>query len=240
MLVRWGGNRPRVLVRPSPLSSGMIPGMIPGMTTGHDAGSLPTGKAMVQKDAFKERERSLEERYFHKKDAELRKKLHDQATLGELAVALGEKLEVDDPELLKRIGDLGVTLETGGAFLLAPLVQVAWAEGSVTANEREAVLKAAQVRGIEPGTPAHQQLEQWLQRRPPDELFDSALAAIKAGLSVLDPQEQAERMGRLVAACRQVASASGGVPEWFGMGGSISGREAQMLEEIVGRLRAGQ
>ena len=50
---------------------------------------------------------------------------------------LAVKLQIDDPALLRRIMALGVTLDTGAAFLLAPLVQVAWAEGGVTDRERE-------------------------------------------------------------------------------------------------------
>ena len=91
---------------------------------------------------------------------------------------------------------LGVTVETGPAFLLAPLVQVAWAEGAVTDGERATVLRLAKERGIEPTSPAYAQLDAWLSQRPVDALFDAAIEAIKSGLSVLTPEERADRIRR--------------------------------------------
>lgn len=193
---------------------------------------------MDKKDVFKERERAAEEAYFRAQDAKLVEKLRAQSTLGELAAALGEKLRVDDPELLQEIIDLGVTVGTGAALLLGPLVQVAWAEGKVTDRERKVVLDLAAARGIEPGSPAHAKLVEWLQTRPPDRLFDVSFAAIKAGLSVLPLPERAERMRRIVDACNQVALASGGLSELLGMGGSISGLESKILDTINERLRS--
>lgn len=194
---------------------------------------------MDKKDAFKERERAAEEAYFRAKDAKLVDKLRARATMGELAAALKEKLQVDDPRLLGEIAELGVAPETGAALLLAPLVQVAWAEGTVTDRERKAVLEVASSRGIEDGSPAHAKLLEWLDQRPPDRLFDAAMAAIKAGLSVLSPTERLERVQRYVNACNRVAHTSGGVMELLGMGGTISGQEAEVLEAITAKLRAG-
>jgi uncharacterized protein YqgV (UPF0045/DUF77 family) len=70
-------------------------------------------------------------------------------------------------------------------------------------------------------------------------VFDLALAAIKAGLSVLPPAERAERVRRYVDACNRVAQASGGILELLCMGGTVSGREAELLEAITEKLRAG-
>src|SRR5215475_12479953 len=113
---------------------------------------------MMDKDIFKERERSLEEEYIRKHEAKLLEKLRQRARLEEIAEALALKLQIDDPELLRRIMTLGVTLDTGAAFLLAPLVQIAWAEGKVTDHERETVLRMAGERGIENTSRAHAQL----------------------------------------------------------------------------------
>ena len=83
----------------------------------------------MEKDIFKERGRALEAAYFHDQDAKLIEKLRESARLEEVAIALAEKLQVDNPDLLLRVMELGVTLDIAPAFLLAPLVQVAWAEG---------------------------------------------------------------------------------------------------------------
>ena len=94
-------------------------------------------------DILREKERGEEAQYFRRKDQELLQKLREKAQLDELANMLGQKLQVDDPVLLKRIVADGVTLETGAAFLLAPLVQIAWAEGKVSPEERAMILKIA-------------------------------------------------------------------------------------------------
>jgi hypothetical protein len=188
-------------------------------------------------DIFKERGRSFEEEYFRKHEAKLLAKLREGARLEEIAEALAMKLQIDNPELLERIIALGVTVDTGPAFLLAPLVQVAWAGGAVTDRERGTVLRLARERGIESTSPAYGQLEAWLAKRPADALFDAAIAAIKSGLSLLTSEERADRIRRIVDASRQVADASGGLSRLVGLGG-VSNEEEALLDRMAATLRA--
>jgi hypothetical protein len=192
---------------------------------------------MMDKDIFKERERSLEEEYFRTQDAKLIEKLRERGKVEEIAEALAVKLQVDDPALLRRIMALGVTLDTGPAFLFAPLVQVAWAEGEVTDREREKVLRIVTERGIDPSSPAYAQLQQWLRKRPADAIFDTAVEAIKTGLSVLTPAERADRIKRIVDACREVASASGGLGRLLGLGTGVSSEEESILDAMAAQFR---
>jgi hypothetical protein len=192
----------------------------------------------MDKDRLKERGRSLEEEYVRKQEAKLVEKLRERARLEDIAAALAQKLQVDNPELLRRIMELGVTLDTGAAFLLAPLVQVAWAEGSVTERERDTVLRLGSERGVEKESAPHAALQEWLRVRPSDEFFDTAVEAIKAGLAVLSPEERAERVKRIVDACGQVAGASGGLSKLLGFGTGISGEEESVLDSIASTLRA--
>ena len=133
---------------------------------------------------------------------------------------------------------LGVTLDTGPAFLLAPLVQVAWAEGGVTDREREKVLRIAAERGVDTSSPAYTQMQAWLRTRPADAIFEAAVEAIKSGLSVLTPAERADRVKRIVDACREVASASGGLGRLLGLGTGVSSEEASILDAMTATLRA--
>jgi len=192
----------------------------------------------MDKDIFKERGRSLEAEYFKKHEAKLLEKLRERARLDAIAEALAVDLHIDHPELLRRIIALGVTIDTGAAFLLAPLVQVAWGEGAVTDRERETVLRIAAARGVEKGSAAYAQLETWLRRRPDDALFDAAIEAIKVGLSVLTAEERAERIKRIVDACHEVAAASGGLARMVGLGSGISSEEESLLDAIATTLRA--
>ena len=69
-------------------------------------------------------------------------------------------------------------------------------------------------------------------------VFDAAIETIKTGLSVLTPEEQAERTRRIVDACRQVAEASGGLGKVLGLGSGVSGEEETLLDAISTSLRA--
>ena len=185
-----------------------------------------------------DREKALEESYFRQQDARLLEKLRKGATLDEIALALRDKLDVDNPELLARAREAGVTPETAPAFLLAPLIQVAWAEGKVGRHEREAVLRLAHERGVASGTPAHDQLVSWLEQKPSDALFDTALEVIRAGFEVLPHAERDERIERIVLACREVAQGSGSeIARLLGLGDGVSGSEESVMGSIEARLR---
>jgi hypothetical protein len=189
----------------------------------------------MQDRIFGDREKAMEEAYFRQEDAKLLDHLRQNAKLEDIALALGEKLQVHNPDLLLRVRELGVTVDTAPALFLAPLVQVAWADGSVHKAEHDTVLRLARGRGVEAGSPAYTQLEDWLRARPSDELFDTAVEVLKAGFSVLPPNEQEERLQRVVDACNEVAMAAGGggLAQVLRLGASTSSRESSMLDRIA-------
>ncbi len=191
----------------------------------------------MAKDVFKDRERGLEEEFFRKSEAQILEKMRASAKLQEIAGALAEVLKVKNPELLSRTMALEINRDTASAFLLAPLVQVAWAEGKVTEPEREAILRFARSRGIEDGSPAQAQLLAWLQARPPQVLFDTAIEVIKAGLVEFPPEEREERIAKMIQVCREVSEASGGIAKALG-GSGISKEEKSVLEIVTSALRS--
>jgi hypothetical protein len=190
-------------------------------------------------DLLKDRGRGEEADHFRREDAKLIAKIRERAHVDEIAKALAAKLRVDDAELLRRIRDLGLDQQTAPAILLAPLVQVAWAEGNVTDAERKVVVGLAESRGVTPGTPAHDTLLQWLQQRPSDALFETATEVMRVGFSALPAEEREERIKSLVDTCRRVAEASGGgLARLIGMA-DVSGNESAVLDAIGAKLRAG-
>lgn len=197
----------------------------------------------MQDRIFGDREKAMEETYFRQEDARLLKKLQEKARLDDIALALGEKLQVDNPELLMRVREAGVSLDTAPALFLAPLVQVAWAGGGVSKAEHHAVLRLARGRGVDPASPAYAQLEEWLKHRPEDSLFETAVEVIKYGFSVLPPDEREKRITSVVDACHEVAEASGstlglvlGFKNVMGLS-SVDESEADMLDLIANTLR---
>ena len=191
------------------------------------------------KDILKDRERGEEAEHFRREDAKLIEKMRERARLTEIAQALASKLRIDEAELLRRVIDLGLNQDTGTAILLAPLVQVAWADGSVSDAEREVILDLAASRGLVPGMPAHDKLLEWLRQRPSDALFEAALEVMRVGFAVLPPEERDEHIRALVAACRRVAEASGStLGRLLGIHEGVSGEESMVLDAIATNLRA--
>ena len=180
----------------------------------------------------------MEEPYFRQ-----RRQAHRETAPGGQAGgdrhSVAEKLQADNSGSAAPSMELGVTVDTAPAFFLAPLVQVAWAEGTVTEQERDTVLRLARARGVEVSTPAYAQLLEWLRERPVDALFDTAVEVIKYGFAVLPPKEREERIKRVVQACHEVATASGGgLAKVLGLGSGTSSAEASILDTITGTLRS--
>jgi len=197
----------------------------------------------MQDRIFGDREKAMEDSYFRQADAKLLETLRRKANLDDVAVALGQKLQVDNPDLLARVRNVGITLETAPALFLAPLVQVAWAGGSVTKAEHDTVLRLARGRDIATGSASYALLDEWLKKRPDDELFDTAVEVIKHGFSVLPHKEREERIKGLLDACHEVAEASGttlgfvlGLKNLMGID-DVDRSEAEILDMIAHTLR---
>jgi hypothetical protein len=191
----------------------------------------------MQDRIFGDREKAIEEAYFRNEDARLLGKLRQKAHLDDIGQALAQALQVNNPDLLLRARSLGITLDTAAALFLAPLVQVAWAGGSVTKPEHDAVLRLARGRGVEIDSASYAQINDWLEKRPPDTLFETAVEVIKYGFSVLPPDEKEQRIRTLVAACHEVAEASGSTLGWVLGLKSVSDSEAVTLDTITNNLR---
>ncbi len=101
---------------------------------------------MSNKDPFADRKRSQEEEYFRKQEQQNIEKLRRRTAMEAERKEMAQDLDVSEEAALIELQDLGFTRETAPAVYLAPLAQVAWADGRVGASEREAILDAARAR----------------------------------------------------------------------------------------------
>ena len=191
---------------------------------------------MPDKDIFVERERALEDEYFRRKDKELIEKMRKAAAADVARAEMGKRTGLADPELLQELEALGFTPETVILLPLVPIVQVAWAEGGVSAAERELIVKLARARGITEGSAADAQLRQWLDRRPSDRVFLDATRLIRAMLDAPGHPGIGVTAGDLVKQAEAIASASGGM---LGIIGRVSAEERQILKTLTERLQGG-
>lgn len=178
-------------------------------------------------DAFHQRERWLEEKYFHQLEWELIQKIRRRRELQE---ATGTA----DEEILNDLEQMGYTRETVKYLLpLIPLVQVAWAEGFVTPRERERILTLARERGVTPDSAVFRQLVSLLEERPTDEFFHRTLRIISHLLHTEPPANREADKRELLDYCRRIAEASGDMLElWH----TVSDAERATLREIAAEL----
>ena len=188
---------------------------------------------MTDRDAFAERGRSLEEEYFHRKEREVIEKMRVRAAADEQRRRLGQETGVANDDVLRDLQDLGYTPETVMLLHLVPLIQIAWAEGGVTQQERGLIVKAARSRGITAGSPADQQLDLWLAQRPSSELFEKTLRAIRTILQAQPDDVRAASEKDLLSLASAIATASGGIVGFH----AVSDEERQILAHISEELK---
>jgi DNA-binding phage protein len=157
---------------------------------------------MTDGEFLDDRRRASEDDYFRKKDRELIEKMRQTAAAERATNELRSKTGLSDPELLKSLQDLGFTPDTIGVLPLVPIVQIAWAEGGVSAAERDLIVKFARERGIAAGTPADALLQAWMARKPSDAVFAHAGGVF--GLGKISSEERAT-LAQITAALKHQA-----------------------------------
>lgn len=187
---------------------------------------------MAERDALGDRRRTQEEEYFRKQEKELIEKMRRRAGEEDNRRRMGEQMGVADEEILHDLQALGYTAETVMLLHLLPLVQMAWAEGSVSDRERDLITEAARSRGIEASSPADRQLTSWLTNRPSDDFFERTLRTIGALLQARPVEEREASQRDLLSYCAAIASASGGILGF----GRVSDEERQVLARISQEL----
>jgi len=183
-------------------------------------------------DAFDNRRRGLEEEYFRKHEQELIEKLNLRKKEAEARRDIGARAGVADEEILEELRALGYTPDTVSLLHLVPLIQMAWAEGTVSDRERELIIQAARSRGIESGSTADRQLVAWLTTRPADGFFETTMRVIRAMLQARPSEEREASKRDLLSYLTSIASASGGVLGF----GKVADEERELLARITSEL----
>ncbi|MDB4962762.1 MAG: hypothetical protein JWP01_2761 [Myxococcales bacterium] len=177
---------------------------------------------------LEERGRALEDQFFEKENQQkleaMKGKLDSQRSREDLRKASG----MSDDAVLDRLVALGLQSNTIAALSLVPLVQVAWADGTIQDNERTAILQGAHGKGLEAGTDGYELLQTWLKKKPTEELFVAWEAYIKALASQLNEEQNRLLKNQIVGFAKMVAAAAGGILGF----GKVSGDEEKVLTRI--------
>jgi hypothetical protein len=188
---------------------------------------------MSEGDFLDDRRRASEDDYFRKKDRELVEKMRAAAAADRAKSELSASTGLSDPALLAELAALGFTPETVSVLPLVPIVEMAWAEGGVTAAERTLLVTLARSRGIAEGSPADRQLSEWLSRQPSPAVFERATRLIRAMLDTGSPAGGTLTADELIKYSESIAAASGGI---LGLG-KVSADERATLARIVAALK---
>jgi hypothetical protein len=177
--------------------------------------------------------RTLEDEFFRKEDQRLSARLKELRERETSRESLAKASGIKNPAILDKLLELGVHGETVAALAIVPLAEVAWADGSIDDKERRAILERAERSGIAPGSPDHDLLQRWLERRPEPKLLTAWIHMVEGLAEHLAPAEvEALRTGLLQRA-RTIASASGG---FLGVG-KVSAAEEDMIQRLESAFR---
>jgi hypothetical protein len=145
---------------------------------------------------------------------------------------LSEFFAVEDKEILSELLNLGYSRDTIFLLFLVPAIHVGWIDGSVTSEERAALIELARRRGMAHGSSAEAMLVDWLTNRPSDDFFNKNLSLIRDVLRTRPPGVRAMRQQSLADYCKIVANASGG---FLGFG-RMSRAQEDLIETILAKL----
>ena len=183
---------------------------------------------MFEHDAIHERGKALEDEFYHRVDEKLRKELRESMEREKAREQLASATGFRDKELLDHLIDAGFQSSTLTALALVPTVFVAWADGSVTDKERQAVMSTAMQRGLEHDPTALQMVEAWLQKHPPRGLWKLWKEYAEAVHASVSPTLAEMLVKEILRQATIVAEASGGTLGF----GKISKDEQAILDEI--------
>jgi hypothetical protein len=179
-------------------------------------------------DALQKRGHALEEIFFQEQNKILLEKLRKEMEGKALRETLSNVSGITDFKALEAMVAIGVNAESLVAMTMIPLVAIAWADGVVQPNEKDAILKAAAGNNIVAGSAAHSLLQAWLQDRPSHELMDSWKQYIKALKSAIEPAAFQQIKNTVLSRAEEIAKCAGG---FLGMA-AVSESEKKVLNEM--------
>ena len=149
------------------------------------------------------------------------------------AVAAKEELAkvsgIKSDEMLDKLCALGIDAESWAAVSIAPMVEVAWADGKIDAAERRAVLAAAEANGLQNVSSGIALLENWLDQRPDKTLMEAWEALVVKLCEEMNPAERDTLKNQVMGRARDVAEATGGI---LGLGKKTSAVEEAVLVRL--------
>jgi len=174
-----------------------------------------------------DRGKALEELFFASENEKLRNTLQQKEETKNIKEALSTSSGITDDAMLEQLVALDIRSDTLAALSLVPLVEIAWADGTMDKNERDAILSAAAESGISSESAAL--LDGWLVTQPGSEVLSAWKDYVSALISTMDATTRDTLEQELLSRARTVAESAGG---FLGIG-TISSEEEDKLAELA-------
>ncbi len=176
-----------------------------------------------------------EEKYIQKAEQDARARLRQERQLAAIrqqeregiAQALGTNEEIAAAAL-----ELGFDADTAMVLPFVPILQVAWADGSVSRAERSQLLELGARYGLADHPAGLEFLELLISERPSDTFF-AKVNALMERIVKENPTDMLHK--NLLDMCVAVAQASGG---FFGFTDAIGKEERALLEQFASMFKA--
>jgi hypothetical protein len=188
-------------------------------------------KAMIEPghEAFEQRRIALEDAFFKERDSRLMEKMRSELAALEERQKLAHVTGIVEERVLTSLVQAGVRAESLAAVGLIPVVEVAWCDGSVAAEERDAVLNAAVREGIHRDSAPHELLKRWLDERPDPNIITAWKEYVKELARLMPKDSLAAMKKHVLDRCTRVAAAAGG---FLGLS-TISKHERAKIDELA-------
>jgi tellurite resistance protein len=169
----------------------------------------------------------LEDAFFEENDRKLIAELHILQKMEESIESLSKVSGITKKEVLKKLIELNIRPETIAAIAMVPIVEVAWADGSLDSKEKAAILSISENHLGSEHQIAKDLLTEWLNIKPPKEMLEAWLHYVDGLCENLSAEEKASFKQSFMENAYAVADASGG---FLGMGNKISKKEQEILK----------
>jgi uncharacterized tellurite resistance protein B-like protein len=177
--------------------------------------------------------KKLEDEFFSRNDQHLIEKLRALQEMKETKETLSKISGIKNEAVLQKLFDLDVRPEALASLCLVPLVEIAWADGTVDEKEQKAILASAEKMGMQQGSIDYDLLKQWMTSKPGAELLTAWEHYTQGLCEQLTQEEKRILQSELLSHARSIAYASGGI---LGLG--IGNRISKAEEEMLGKLEA--
>jgi hypothetical protein len=180
-------------------------------------------------DPFKQREKGLEEAFFKERDRQLLEKMRSQLSSMEETQKLAHVTGIVEEHVLANLVAAGVKADTLSAVTLIPMVEVAWCDGNIAPEERDAVLNAASGQGIHRDSVAYELLSHWLTEQPDPKIIGAWKEYVHEMARIMPKDSLATLKKNMLDRVHKVASAAGG---FLGLS-TISRHEQAKIDELA-------